>query len=114
MKTKFIIFLLCLLIVVAFSSCEGNVISDEERELVRTEIIEWKGFDPEAIAWREVEKIEDRDCYIFSCIVEGEDIGEDIIQYTFAVKIEYIDGEIDIDAWEVYVKGGAEKKGGGE
>ena len=104
MKTKFIRFLLCLLIVVAFSSCERNVISDEERELVRTEIIEWKGFDPEAIAWRVVEKIEDRDAYIFSCIVEGEDI----IQYTFAVKIEYIDGEIDIDAWEVYVKGGAE------
>ena len=111
MKTKFIIFLLCLLIVVAFSSCERNVISDEERELVRTEIIEWKGFDPEAIAWREVEKIEDRDCYIFSCIVEGEDIGEDIIQYTFAVKIEYIDGEIDIDAWDVYVKGGAGDEG---
>lgn len=107
MKTKFIILLLCLLIVVAFSSCERNVISDEERELVRTEIIEWKGFDPEAIAWREVEKIEDRDAYIFSCIVEGEDI----IQYTFAVKIEYIDGEIDIDAWEVYVKGGAGDEG---
>lgn len=113
MMTKFIIFLLCLLIVVAFSSCERNVTSDEERELVISneerelvisEIIAWKGFDPKAIAWREVEKIEDRDAYIFSCIVEGEDI----IQYTFAVKIEKIDGEIDIDAWEVYVKGGAE------
>jgi hypothetical protein len=126
MKTNLII-LLCVALILSFSSCqeetftkeetfteeetfsaetieEEETLSDVEIELVKTEIVEWQGFNPDEIGWREVEKFDGVDAYIFSCVV----CEEEYVQYSFVVSVEYYKGEIDIDAWQLYEKGGAE------
>jgi hypothetical protein len=82
---------------------EEETLSDVEIELVKTEIVKWKGFNPDEIGWREVEKFDGVDGYIFSCVV----CEEEYVQYSFVVSVEYYKGEIDIDAWQLYAKGGA-------
>lgn len=114
MKTNLIL-LLCVVLILSFSSCqektfsgetieEAETLSDVEIELVKTEIVEWKGFNPDEIGWREVEKFDGVDAYIFSCVVYEEEY----VQYSFVVSVEYYKGEIDVDAWQLYEKGGAE------
>jgi hypothetical protein len=103
MKTNLII-ILCIALIFAFTSCQEETLSDMEIELVKTEIVEWQGFNPDEIGWREVEKFDGVDAYIFSCVVYEEEY----VQYSFVVSVEYYKGEIDIDAWQLYEKGGAE------
>lgn len=114
MKTNLII-LLFVALILSFSSCqeetfsvetieEEETLSDVEIELVKTEIVEWQGFNPDEIGWREVEKFDGIDAYIFSCVV----CEEEYVQYSFVVSVEYYNGEIDVDAWQLYEKGGAE------
>lgn len=97
MKNKILIILLCVVFILSFSACQ-QTLSDSEIELVKTEIVEWLGFNPDEIAWREIEKLDDVDAYIFSCIV----CEEEYVQYSFIVSVTYYKGEIDIDAWQLY------------
>jgi hypothetical protein len=100
MHKKILIILLCVVFILSFSACRDTVetLSDTEIELVKTEIIEWKGFNPHGIVWTEIEKLADIDAYIFSCIV----CEEEYVQYSFIVSVRYYKEEIDIDAWQLY------------
>jgi hypothetical protein len=103
MNKKILIILLCAVFILSFSACQQEAfsvktLSDVEIELVKTEIVEWQGFNPDEMVWRETEKLDDIDAYIFSCIV----CEEEYIEYSFIVSVKYYNGEIDIDAWQLY------------
>ena len=104
--------LLAVLMVLTSASCTAKQttekadtkqeLTDQEIEIVRHDIISQYGF--EAVAWQSIEKVEHEngDFYVFTCIVEEDEI----YQYTFAVRIDYSYGEIDVDTWRVYADQG--------
>lgn len=71
----------------------------EQIELAKQEIVSEYGFDP--ILWIGAEKIDNLDgrddFYIFTCLVdEGE-----LVEYRFAITIREVDGEVDVDTWQI-------------
>lgn len=66
-------------------------------ETAKQDIIAQYGFD--TVLWLDAEKVENLegrdDFYIFTCLVEEDELHE----YRFAVVIREVNGEIDVDTW---------------
>ena len=68
-------------------------------EAAKADIIAQYGF--ETVLWLDAEKVKNLkgrdDFYIFTCLVEEDELHE----YRFAVVITEEDGEIDVDTWQI-------------